>query len=214
MTKSIIASLIFILSSAAYAWDNNEIDQAWRTENIDQLTKLAKLDGFDALYSHYRLALLAQEKGDKKLAKNSLEIIFDALEDNYQSADQAALYYNALGLSIALKPWTAAFTLKKANKAIEYSDLAAPNHAPSLVAKAVGLINRPAFAGGDKAQALIYLDEALETYRLTEAWGYEDAWLWKVKVLAALDQPDQAQATLKALLTQFPDFKAAERLAL
>jgi tetratricopeptide (TPR) repeat protein len=202
------------LSPLVTAWDNNDIDRAWRIQSIEQLQSINPDDEFGALYRQYRIALLAQEQGNKKLAKKSLSVILDALEDNYQTADQAALYYNALGLSIALKPWTAAFTLKKANKAMEFSESKTPNHAPTLVAKAVGLINRPAFAGGDKALALTYLDQALTLYQQTEAWAYEDAWLWKVKALIALDKPEEAAKHLKSLQNAFPDFTEAQRISL
>ena len=211
-----LVSLIIVtaLSLPAFAWDNEAIDTAWRSNDVETLTAFAQGEGFAALYSQYRIALIAQEQGDKTLAKKSLDIIVDALENNYQSTDEAALYYNAVGLSIALKPWTAAFAIKKATKALEYSESQTTVHAPTLVANAVGLFNRPAFAGGDKEQALIYFDRALDLYAQQEAWGYEDAWLWQIKALNATDQPDLAAQQLQLLLQKYPDFIAAQELTL
>lgn len=198
----------------ALAWDNDTIDAAWRANDLDALNALTQGEGFSVLYSHYRIALIAQQQGDKKLAKKSLEVVTDQLEDNYQNADEAALYYNSVGLSIALKPWTAAFAIKKATKALEFSEALTPNHAPTLVANAVGLLNRPAFAGGDKDQALLYFEQALALYQQQEAWGYEDALLWRIKALDATGQSELAVEQLNLLRQKYPDFFAAQELTL
>ncbi|MFQ3229906.1 tetratricopeptide repeat protein [Reinekea sp.] len=208
------SSMLTFLATPALAWDNDDIDAAWRANDLDSLRALAQGEGFSALYSHYRIALIAQEQGDKKLAKKSLDIITDQLEDNYQNADEAALYYNSVGLTIALKPWTAAFAIKKATQALEYSEALTPNHAPTLVANAVGLLNRPAFAGGDKDQALIYFEQALARYQQQEAWGYEDALLWRIKALDATDKTELAVEQLKLLQQKYPNFVAAQELTL
>ena len=213
-TMKFITTLILLtfVSLPAFAWDNDPIDQAWRSNDLEALQQMAQGDDFSALYSHYRIALIAQEQGNKKLANQSLKVVLDKLSDHYQTADEAALYYNCIGLSIALKPWTAAFAVKKADKALNYSESLSTDHPPTLVAKGVGLFNRPSFVGGDKAQALVYFDQALMLYQLEEAWAYEDAWLWKIKALIKTDQPVLAAEQQRLLLQQFPDFIAAKEL--
>jgi hypothetical protein len=201
-----------LIQLPALAWDNDQVDQAWRQHDISALEEMASDDNFAGLYSHYRIAAIALDQDNKKLAKKSLNIVLDRLEDNYQNADEAALYYNALGLSIALKPWTAAFIVNKADDALTFSEKQTPEHASTLVAKAIGLYNRPAFVGGDKDLAIKYFDQALGLYELEEAWGFEDAWLWKVKTLVDLGDTKAAFEQKEQLLQRFPDYIDAQQL--
>jgi len=203
-----------ILSSLAFGWDNNTIDQLWRTENTTELEKTAQLAGYDALYANYRLAMIALENDDKKTARSNLDTIKKALKSNYKTPDEAALYSATLGLSIGLKPWQAAFIAGKAEKALEYSEEIETNHAPTLMVRGIALFNTPKFMGGDKQAALEYFNQAITLYSSTEAWGMEDAWLWKIKTLAELDRIEEANTAWLSLLEQYPDYLDAQRLQL
>jgi len=212
--KKLITLLLAFSLTPAFGWDNNDIDRAWRAEQSERLQQLTSQDRFAELYIHYRLAMIALNNDDKKTAKASLETIKDTLKKSYQTQDEAALYSAALGLSITLKPWQAAFIAGDAEDALAYSLEISKEHAPTLMVKGIALHNTPSLLGGDKAKALEYFDKALTIYQQTEAWGLEDAWLWKAKTLYKLDRIADAESTLQDLRDQYPDFKEAQNLNL
>jgi len=199
-----------LISPNLLAWDDNRIDTLWRTEALTELSQSLAEDGFERWYGYYRLGQLALERGDKKAAKAALYLIRDELKDNYETADQAALYAATLGLSIALKPWQAVFIAGRAEKSLAASEALSADHAPTAMVRGIGLFNTPALMGGDKAAALAHFNRALALYEGAEAWGMEDAWLWQIKALLALDRHTEAEASAFALLTRYPDFILAK----
>lgn len=208
-----IVCLVCIASFTA-AWDNESIDQAWRSENTQALAKSTQGDDFLALYANYRLAMVAINLDDKKTAKTALDAIKDSLKNDYNTVDEAALYSASLGLSITLKPWQAAFIAGGAEDALDFSLAKQSDHAPTLMVKGIAMFNTPSLLGGDKAAALMYFDKAIALYEAEPAWGYEDALLWRVKALQVLGQTDAASQALSDLRSKFPDFVEANALEL
>jgi len=198
-----------LVSTHVLAWDDNRIDTLWRTNAPAELGQTLDTDGFGRLYAHYRLGQLALERGDKKAAKASLYLVLDELKDNYQDNDQAALYAASLGLSIGLKPWQAVFIAGRAEDAMTASEAMDTDHAPTAMVRGIGLFNTPALMGGDKEAALGHFNRALALYDGNEAWGLEDAWLWQIKALMALDRRAEAEVSARALLERYPDFISA-----
>ena len=198
--------LLAILPGLAFCWDNDPLDEAWRQDRIAPLMAATQSgEDFQALYAHYRIAMIALRNDDKKQAKRSLEIVQDALED-YQSCDEAALYAASIGLSISIKPWQAAFIAGRAEDALADCDQN-QSHAPTLMVKGIASFNTPALLGGDREAALALFNDALAEYDSSDAWGHEDAWLWKVKTLIALDQPANAEETWERAQARYPDFR-------
>ncbi|EAR10478.1 tetratricopeptide repeat protein [Reinekea blandensis] len=198
--------LLAILPGLALCWDNDSLDEAWRQERITPLMTAAQPgEDFQALYAHYRVAMIALRNDDKKQAKRSLEIVQDALED-YQSCDEAALYAASIGLSISIKPWQAAFIAGRAEDALATCEQS-QGHAPTLMVKGIASFNTPALLGGDREAALALFNDALTQYETSDAWGHEDAWLWKVKTLSALEQTASAKETWKRAQARYPDFR-------
>ncbi len=211
-----IAQFLCLLCFAgvSFAWDNDDVDTAWRSENLEQLANFSQEQGFLSLYAHYRLAMVAINKDEKKIAKKSLDVIKDALKGKYQTPDEAALYSTTLGLSITLKPWQAAFIASGAEDALDFSFAKQDDHAPTLMVKGIAMFNTPSLLGGDKALALEYFNKAISLYKTEPAWGYEDALLWRVKALQTLGDSDAARQSLAALQTMYPDFVEANDLDL
>jgi hypothetical protein len=203
---------VLLVSPNVLAWDDNRIDTLWRTDALTELSQTLPGDGFERWYGYYRLGQLALERGDKRAAKDALYLIRDELKGSYQTPDQAALYAATLGLSIGLKPWQAIFIAGKAETALVASEALSDNHAPTAMVRGIGLFNTPALMGGDKAVALDHFNRALTLYDVNEAWGMEDAWLWQIKALLALDRRAEAEASAAALLTRYPDFSQAKSL--
>jgi len=201
---------VLLVSPKLLAWDDNRIDTLWRTDALSDLRQTLPGDGFGRWYGYYRLGQLALERGDKKAAKDALYLIRDELEDTYQTPDQAALYAATLGLSIGLKPWQAIFIAGKAETALVASEALTADHAPTAMVRGIGLFNTPALMGGDKEAALDHFNRALALYDGNEAWGLEDAWLWQIKALLALERRAEAQASAFALRTRYPDFILAK----
>lgn len=209
--KPLLLCLI-LLPATALSWDNNVLDQAWRQANATPLMQAAeRSDDFQSSYANYRLAMLALRQDDKKQAKQALDALQDALE-NYQSCDEAALYGASIGLSITLKPWQAAFIAGRANDALDFCDQP-ERHAPTLMVDGVGLYNTPSLLGGDRDAALEAFNRALELYAEQDAWGHEDAWLWKVRALQALERPDEARQVWETARQRYPDFVELREIA-
>jgi tetratricopeptide (TPR) repeat protein len=199
-------------ANSAFSWDNNSIDQHWHTQDIAELTRASEGGDFQHLYAHYRLAMIAIYQDDKKTAKKSLDTIRKALKGKYKTADEAALYSASLGQSITLKPWQAAFIAGGAEEALEYSFELTDTHAPTLMVQGIAKYNTPSMLGGDREVALELFEKAIELYKETEAWGYEDAWLWKTKALYALDRSQEAIDSLNQLRATYPDYYEAAAL--
>ncbi len=204
--------LLLFTANSAYSWDDNVIDQYWRSQNIDELKRASQGDQFKNLYAHYRLAMVAIHQDDKKTAQKSLDRIRKALKGSYNTADEAALYSASLGQSITLKPWQAAFIAGGAEDALDYSFELSDSHAPTLMVKGIAKYNTPSMLGGDRKDALDLFEQAIELYQETEAWGYEDAWLWKTKALYSLDRKAEAMESLNKLKAAFPDYYEADAL--
>lgn len=209
MTRLFI--FLCLLPALGLAWDNDPLDTAWRRDQPDALITASQGDDFTALYAHYRLAMVAIRDDDKKQAKQSLETVQKTLK-TYQSCDEAALYSASLGLSITLKPWQAAFIAGRAGDALEYC-AQTPPHAPTLMVEGVALYNTPSLLGGDREQALSAFNRALEQYRKEDAWGHEDAWLWKIKALMALERTEEARTTHARATEKFPDYVELSEIA-
>jgi hypothetical protein len=210
--KHILIALTLFTATTAFSWDDNTIDQYWQNQNVDQLKQAADGEEFTHLYAHYRLAMISIQQDDKKTAKKSLDTIRKALKGKYKTADEAALYSAALGQSITLKPWQAAFIAGGAEDALEYSFELEENHAPTLMVQGIAKYNTPSLMGGDKEVALKMFEQAIALYQDTEAWGFEDAWLWKTKALHALDQKQAAEDSLAELRAAFPNYYEAAQL--
>lgn len=199
----ILALVFSLIPALSLAWDNESLDSAWRQDKTAPLQQAAGTDSFTALYAHYRLAMVAIREDDKKQAKRSLDAIKDSLKD-YQSCDEAALYAASLGLSITLKPWQAAFIAGRAEDAMEYCKQ--PPHAPSLMVSGIAQYNTPGLLGGDREEALKTFSQAIALYSEQDAWGHEDAWLWKIKALQALERDDEAVTAYEEAIALFPDY--------
>jgi tetratricopeptide (TPR) repeat protein len=196
------------------AWDNNEIDTAWRQDNAKALSAFETTNEFERLYQQYRIGMLAMREGDKKLAKKALGEVQKSLKNNYTNTNEAALYSATLGQAIALSPFRAVFLAGQAEEALEYSFETETQHAPTLMVRAIALYNTPSMMGGDKERAVTVFEEAISLYEQQEAWGYEDAWLWKIRALQATGQIDQAKADLAKALELFPDYAELQELQL
>lgn len=210
--KHFLTFLILLSATTAFSWDNNTIDQHWHSQNVDGLKQASQGDEFEHLYAHYRLAMIAIHQDDKKTAKKSLDTIRKALKGNYNNEDEAALYSASLGQSITLKPWQAAFIAGGAEDALDYSFGLSDSHAPTLMVQGIAKYNTPSMLGGDRDEALTLFEKAIELYQETEAWGFEDAWLWKTKALFALDRKEEAIDSLNQLKTAYPDYYEAVAL--
>lgn len=212
--KTFLPVLFIAFSSAALAWDNNEIDSAWRQDDAASLEAIETENEFERLYQQYRVGMLAMRTGDKKLAKSALGDVQKSLKNNYSNTNEAALYSAALGQSIALSPLRAVFLANQAEEALEYSFGQDTQHAPTLMVRAIALYNTPSLMGGDKEKAVTVFEEAISLYEQQEAWGYEDAWLWKIRALQATGQTEQAKADLEKALALFPDYAELQELQL
>lgn len=202
--KRIFITLLSSLASLSFAWDNNTLDEAWRADNLAALQSHTAASDFEAQYVQYRVGMIALRKDDKKLAKKALDSVIDFYENNYTNADEAALYSAALGLSIAIRPWKALSISKKAETALDFAKEQATDHAPTLMVEGIALFNTPSFMGGDKALAVQTFEQAIALYKQQEAWGLEDAWLWKVKALQATEQT--AETDYETAIQAFPDY--------
>jgi hypothetical protein len=210
LNSCLLAAGLTFISGISSAWDNNQIDNIWHSEDLGALNKASNGENFEQSYASYRLAMAAINQGDKKLAKSALDKLRKRLKNKYKTADEAALYSASLGLSITLKPWQAAFIAKGAENALDYSFENFQDHAPTLMVKGIALYNTPKLLGGDRELALETFNKAIELYDLEEAWGYEDARLWRVKALYALELSTEATSSLEQLRADYPNFKEAQ----
>ena len=212
--KRLFLTLLLLASSYALSWDNDTLDQAWRVDDISALEVFKANSDFEQQYVQYRIGMIALRMDDKKKAKKALDSVIDFYEDNYKTADEAALYSAALGLSIAVRPWKAISISKKAEAALDYAKAQSTNHAPTLMVEGIAQFNTPGFMGGDKALAVKTFDQAIALYEQEESWGFEDALLWKIKALAETDQPAEATANQTTALEKFPDYVELTELEL
>lgn len=211
MNKALLA-IFLLLPLSGYGWDDNSLDLAWRSHDLQPLQQASANSDFRGWYAHYRMAMLALDNDDKKQAKASLDILKNALKNNYQSTDEAALYSMSLGLTIALKPWQAAFIAGSAEDSLQYCKDQPDEHPACYLVEGTAQFNTPSLLGGDKVEALNTFEKAIALYTQEESWGYEDALLWKVKTLIALERLNEARSARQELLTLFPDFLDAQRL--
>lgn len=215
ITRTITISLALVmLALPAAAWEDATLDQLWRTQDMVGLQQADTESDFAAAYRSFRIALLALSQDDKKLAKNALTAIIERYANQYQTTDEAALYYAALGASIALRPWQLLSISRQSEQALAFAKDADKTHAPTLMVEAIGLVNAPALFGGDKRKAVALFQQALTLYAQQSAWGEEDAWLWKIKALQDLGENEEARAAKALALQRYPDFIELQNLLL
>lgn len=229
-TLTLVAATLFAASAQAGNLDSymNRIQAANWAADVPALQALCReLDqaasaGSDAegryvaAYCDYRVAHAgkkdtASHEPAMNAALDRAEARLTALgaEAGPYQAEALALLSSVYGLQIGLSPLKG-FTLgPKAGKAIARAEALAPANPRVQLFKATGKLFTPALFGGDRAEAVRALDQAIAALPAGHSdavnWGLEDAYVWRSIALSETD-PAAAKASLEQALAVAPDY--------
>jgi len=189
--------------------------------NIDNAIKRSGKGSYEhalALYSYLYLTMADMDEDAFDVhIDETLEVLENLSETGRNQAEALALLSSVQGLRIAHDPWRAMAAGSKSGKYMSAALAKNPGHPMVQKLYAGYLLHAPGMFGGDKEEALVMFQRAINGYEkngtTTHNWFYLDSVVGLAQTQIKLDDKFAARQTLEKCLRIAPDFGWAKELS-
>ncbi|NVK24273.1 MAG: tetratricopeptide repeat protein [Gammaproteobacteria bacterium] len=221
--KNLVLTSSLLFSTTIFAGQENidQIEQAAGSLNINQLMEIKdSLQGYDRALAHYRLALSANLTEQTKLAKQSINLAIELLEElneqDQNNTELLALLAQSYGYKIALEPIKGVYYGPKSAATLAKAEELDPNNPRVLLVKGIAALNTPAMFGGNMETAYESFNKAIDAYpQDTHSdfhWGHAEAYTWRGLIHMKNGHSELAKSDWQTALTLNPDYGWAKSM--
>ncbi|MCT6698063.1 hypothetical protein [Rheinheimera sp. 4Y26] len=209
---------------ALAAVDLAAIDLASQQQDLaalQQQTVVAQ-DDYQFAYAQYRLAVAASVRGDETLLKPALQAAAERLEQLLKAEPEEDLTVEAWallaltrGMQAGYYPIKGAYYGKLSGDALAKSKELQADNPRVLLAGAILAYQTPTLFGGDKKQALVQAEAAVQAFAKPcqqICWGQAEAYVWRGLAKKEAGDSAGAKADWTEALRQQPDYGWAKHL--
>lgn len=217
--------LLAVLSQPALAaTDLTAIDVAAQRLDLAALQQQSAIaqDDYQFAYAQYRLAVAASVRGDERLLKPALQAAAERLEQLLKAEPDTDLTTEALALLALIRgmqagyyPIKGAYYGKLSGDALAKSKELQADNPRVLLAGAILAYQTPTLFGGDKKQALVQAEAAVQAFAspcVAICWGKAEAYVWRGLAKKEAGDNAGAKADWTEALRQQPDYGWARQL--
>ncbi len=217
--------MLAVLSQPALAaTDLTAIDVAAQRLDLAALQQQSAIaqDDYQFAYAQYRLAVTASVRGDETLLKPALQAAAERLEQLLKAEPDTDLTTEALallaltrGMQAGYYPIKGAYYGKLSGDALAKSKEMQADNPRVLLAAAILAYQTPSLFGGDKKQALVQAEAAVQAFArpcVAICWGKAEAYVWRGLAKKEAGDSAGAKADWTEALRQQPDYGWARQL--
>lgn len=213
-----------LLQPAMAAMDLTAIDTAAQQLDLSALQQQTSIaqDDYQFAYAQYRLAVTASVRGDETLLKPALQAAAERLEQLLKAEPDADLATESLallaltrGMQAGYYPIKGAYYGKLSRDALAKSKEMQADNPRVLLAAAILAYQTPSLFGGDKKEALVQAEAAVQAFArpcVSICWGKAEAYVWRGLAKKEAGDSAGAKSDWTEALHQQPDYGWAKQL--